>query len=82
MPLRPIVSNIWAVTYEKAKVLTRILKSFVGRSPYYVQNTRDFIQHIKGIHLQPDECVMSYDVKAHFTSVPIQPAINIIKKHL
>ena len=25
---------------------------------------------------------MSYDVKALFTSVPIQPAINIIKKHL
>ena len=24
---------------------------------------------------------MSYDVKALFTSVPIQPAINIIKKH-
>ena len=26
--------------------------------------------------------MMSYDVKALFTSVPIQPAINIIKKHL
>ena len=25
---------------------------------------------------------MSYDVKALFTSVSIQPAINIIKKHL
>ena len=82
MPLRPKVSSIWAVSYETAKELARILKPLVGRSPYHVQNTRDFIQHIKGIHLQPDECIMPYDVKALFISVPIQPAINIIKKHL
>ena len=54
----------------------------VGRSPYQVQNTRDFIQHIKGIHLRSDEIIMSYDVKALFKSVPIQPTLNIIKKHL
>ena len=33
---------------------------------------------MQGIHLQPDQCIMSYDVKALFTSVPIQSAINII----
>ena len=82
MPLRPTVSNIGAVTYEISRELARILKPLVGRSPYHVQNIRDFIQHIQGIHLQPDECIMSYDVKALFTSVPIISAINIIKKHL
>ena len=82
MPLRPIVSSIGAVSYETAKELARILKPLVGRSPYHVQNTRHFTQHIKGIHLIPDECIMSYDIKALFTSVPIQPAINTIKKHL
>ena len=60
----------------------RILKPLVGKSPYQVQNTKDFIQQIQGIHLQPDQCIMSYDVKALFTSVPIQPAINIITKLL
>ena len=25
---------------------------------------------------------MSYDVSALFTSIPIEPAINIIKKHI
>ena len=30
----------------------------------------------------PDECIISYDVKALFTSVPIEPAIEIIKQHL
>ena len=36
----------------------------------------------KCIQLQQDECIMSYDVKALFTSVPIGHAFNIIKKHL
>ena len=34
------------------------------------------------IKLQPDECIMSYDVSALFTSIPIDPAIKTIKKHL
>ena len=37
---------------------------------------------MQGIHLQPDQCIMSYDVKALFTSVPIQSDINIITKLL
>ena len=82
MPLRPIGSSIWAVTYETSKELARILKALVGRSQHHVQNTQDFIQQIKGIHLQPDQCIMYYDVTVLFTSVSIQPAINIIKKLL
>ena len=82
MALRPIVSSIGAVTYETSKELARILKPLSGRSLYQVQNTQDFIQQIQGIQLQPDQCIMSYDAKALFTSVPTHPAINIIKKLL
>ena len=82
MPLRPIVSSIGAVTYETSKELSRILKPLVGRSPYQVQNDKEFIQQIEDIKLRSDDIVMSYDVKALFTSVPIQPALKIIKKLL
>ena len=33
----------------------------------------------KGLTLQPGECLSSYDVTSLFTSVPIYPALNIIK---
>ena len=82
VPLRPIVSSIGAVTYYTSKELSRILKPLVGRSPYHIQNSQDFIQQIQGIQLQPNQCMVSFDVKALFTSVPIQPAITIIKKLL
>ena len=82
IPLRPIVSSIGAASYETAKELARILKPLVGSSPFQVQNSMDFIQQIKDIKLEEDQCIMSYDVKALFTSVPIQPAIDVIRKRL
>ena len=73
------VSRRGSVTYGVAKVLTRVLKPFVGKSPYYIQSTGDFVNKAKGITLQLGECLTSYDVTALFTSVPIDPAFNIIK---
>ena len=82
MPLRPIVSRIGTVTYQTSKEVARILKPLVGRSAHHVKNTQDFIDNIKGIHLGQDQCMMSYDVKALFTSVPTTKAIIIIKQLL
>ena len=82
VPLRPIVSSRGAVSFETARELIRTLKPLVRTSPYNVQNTRDFVQQMKNIQLQQYECIMSYNVKALFTSVSIDPAIEIIKKHL
>ena len=82
VPLRPIISSRGSATYETAKELANIIKTLVGRSPHHVQNNKDFLENIKDIKLQPDECIMSYDVSALFTSIPIGPAIKTIKKHL
>ena len=81
-PLRPIVSSIGAVTYQTSIELSRILKPLVGKSPHNIHNNQDFLEHLKGIQLAPDEVMMSYDVKALFTSVPIMPALDVIEKLL
>ena len=82
VPLRPIISSRGSATYETAKDLAKILKPLVGRSPHHVQNNKDFLDSIKDIKIKPEECIMSYDVSALFKSIPIEPAINIIEKHL
>ena len=82
MSLRPIVSSIGTVTYQTAREVARILKHLVGKSPHHVRNTQDFIDQIKGIHLNQDLCMMSYEVKVLLTSVPTTQATNIIKKLL
>ena len=51
-------------------------------SAHHVQNTRDFVEQLKDVRLKQGECIISYDVTALFTSVLIQPVINIIKQRL
>ena len=82
IPLRPIVSSVGSVAYETSKELSRILKPLVGRTEHHVKNFKDFIDSIQNIRLQPDECLVSYDVESLFTSVPIQAALNITNKKL
>ena len=82
VPLRPIIFGRGSATYETAKELAKIIKPLVGRSPHHVQNNNDFLESIRNIKLQPDECIMSYDVSSLFTSIPIDPAIKSIKKYL
>ena len=78
-PLRPRVSSRGSVTYGVAKVLSKVLKPLVGKSPHHIQSTGDFVSRAKGLNLQLEECLTSYDVTSLFTSVPIDPALNIVK---
>ena len=78
-PLRPIVSSRGLVTYGVAKVLHKILKPLVGRSPHHIHSTQDFVEQANKVTLLPGECLSSYDVTALFTSVSVEPAWGIIK---
>ena len=71
-----------SITYGVAKELSHIIKPLVGQSPHHLKNTQHFIQHLQGKRLEPGEIFTSYDVKALFTSVPVQPAIQIVKNRL
>ena len=81
-PLRPIISSRGSATYETAKELAKILKPLIGKSPHHVYNNKDFLESIKDIKVEEDECIMSYDVSALLTSIPIDTIINTIKKQL
>ena len=81
-PLRPIVSSRGSITYGVAKELSHIIKPLVGQSPHHLKNTQHFIQQIQGKSLQPGDSITSFNVKALFTSVPVQPAIQIVNNRL
>ena len=50
------------------------LKNLVGKSPHHTNSTQDFVEQVKNVTLLPGECLSSYDVKALFTSVPVDPS--------
>ena len=68
-----------SVTYGVAKVLSKVIKLLEGKSLHYIQSTGDFASKAKKFTLQTRECLASYDVTSLFTSVPIDPALDIIK---
>ena len=82
IPLRPIVSSQCSVSYGVAKELARILKPLSGNNNHQVLNSKEFADDIKKMKLEEGECIMSYDVAALFTSNPVKPAIEVIKKKL
>ena len=79
MPLRPVVSSCGSVMYGMVKELTKILKPLVGKSPHYINITQDFVEQVKNVTVSPGECLNSYDVTALFTSVPVDPALRVIR---
>ena len=81
-PLRPIVSSRGSITYGVAKELASIIHPLVGQSQHHLKNTQHFIEKIQQVKLQQGEVISSYDVKVLFTSVPVDPAINIVQQRL
>ena len=81
-PLRSIVSSRGSITYGIAKELAHIIKPLIGQSPHHLKNTQHFIQQLQGKKLEPGEVITSFDVKALFTSVPVKPAIQMVKQRL
>ena len=77
--LRPIVSRCGSVTYGVAKELAKILKPLVCKSLHHINSTHDFVEHLKHITLALGEYLSSYDMFALFTSVPVDPALNIVR---
>ena len=73
------MSSCGSVTYGVAKELTKILKPLVGKYPHHINNIHDFVEQVKHITLAPGEYLSSYDVSALFTSVPVDPALKVIK---
>ena len=61
------------------KSLLRYLKLLVGKLPHHIQSTWDFVSGVKEVTLLLWKCLNSYDVSVLFTSVPIDPSLNIIK---
>ena len=76
------MSSCGSVTYGVTKELARIIKPLVGKSPHHINSTKDFVEQVRHITLVPGECLSSYDVSVLYTSVPTDPALQIIKNLL
>jgi hypothetical protein len=82
VPLRPIVSSIGGITYQPAKLLANILGPLVGKTDRHIKNSQDFVEKIKDLEVPPPWQLVSFDVSALFTSLPINEVITATKKKM
>ena len=77
-PLKPIVSGIGSISYKVAKYLTVILSPMMGKNGFTLKNSEDFVNKVKDLEVPPPRKMVSYDVSAIFTSIPVDEAIQVI----
>ena len=78
-PLRTIVSSIGSVSYYAAKIIADILNPLVGNTIHHIKNSGDFVTKIQDLEVPPGQAIVSYDVSALFTSIPVPDAMKVIK---
>ncbi|BHF57925.1 hypothetical protein SprV_0100087200 [Sparganum proliferum] len=81
-PLRIIVPLIGSPTYNLAKWMYKHLKHLTNGWQYSINNSHAFLQRIQGLNISPDECILSFDVVALFSSIPHNLAIESVARRL
>ena len=77
-PMHPIVSACGTATYQLAKFLTKLLQRYMGITPSFVKDSKSFSAHLRSVHISKDEELVSFDVSAFFTSIPVPTALDVI----
>ena len=64
--------------YELAKFLTKILQRYMEITPSFVKDSKSFSKHLRLVNISEEEELVSFDVSALLTSIPVPTALDVI----
>ena len=76
------MSGNGSATEPCAKYLAKILNVVKGKNPHSIKNSQDFVDKVKDLEVPPGRKMVSFDVSALFTSIPVDFALQAIQKKM
>ena len=71
-----------SITYNAARYLATVLSPLVGTTIHSVKNSKELVDKLEDLVVPPGRKLVSYDVTALFTSVPVDQALKVIEHKL
>ena len=62
--------------------ISGLITPLAGKTSSLVKNSRHFVEAMRGIKVQDDEMMASFDVTSLFTNVPVDESVHIIRSKL
>ena len=80
-PLRPVISQIGAVTYDISKKVNYIVSRYIPRK-FCFQSPYEFLTMLRATTVTTSSRMFSMDVENLFTNIPIAQTIEIVLKNV
>lgn len=71
LPLRPVVPCMTSPTYELSKYIGNVIRQSID-SKYNIRNSFEFCRYVNTLTLPNSHILVSFDVVALFTSIPLE----------
>ena len=81
-PFRPILSFINSPLYNLSKFIAVLLTPLVGTNGFTVKNSYEFVEQLKNLTINHDECIVLFDVISLFTKIPVDVAKTVVLERL
>ena len=81
-PLRPIVASRGSITYNLAAFVAGILSPLMGQNGHSLKNSSEMVRELRDCQLDETDVLVSFDVTALFTSVPVDQSLDVILDRL
>ena len=77
-----MISAVGMATYNASKFFAEVIGPLVGNRVYPVKNSKEFIADVAGMKIEPEEVMISFDVEALYTSLPIDRVLKYTQRRL